>query len=80
MEQEEPSSVIIRMPNWLGDLVMATPVIAAVRNRWPKAHICVMVDHSLAPLLERDPHINEIFAFFKTKGFLGYLEDAQILV
>ncbi len=79
MEQEEPSSVIIRMPNWLGDLVMATPVIAAVRNKWPKAHICVMVEHSLAPLLERDPHINEIFSFFKTKGFLGYLEDAQIL-
>ncbi len=79
MEREEPSSIIIRMPNWLGDVVMATPVIEAVRNRWPRAHICVMISKSLAPLLERDPHINEIFAFSKPKGFLRRLEDAQIL-
>lgn len=79
MEEEEPSSIIIRMPNWLGDVVMATPVLSAVREKWPRAHITLMMAEGLAPLLEKDPRINEIFAFKRPKGFLHRLQANQII-
>jgi len=31
--------LLVRVPNWLGDQVMATPAVAAVRARYPKARI-----------------------------------------
>lgn len=79
MELGEPSSIIVRMPNWLGDVVMATPVLAALREKWPKAFIVAMIAEKLAPLLEKDPRINEIFAFTKPSGFLRRLEARQII-
>jgi heptosyltransferase-2 len=79
MEHEEPSSIIIRMPNWLGDVVMATPVLSALRERFPKAHIVLMISSQLAPLFEKDPRVNEIFAFTRPSGFLRRIEARQII-
>lgn len=79
MEQEEPSSIIIRMPNWLGDLVMATPVLSAVREKWPKAHIVAMTSAGLAPLLEKDPRINEVLSFNKPQGFIHRLHPYPLI-
>ena len=79
MELQEPSSIIIRMPNWLGDAVMATPVLSALRERFPRARIVMMINHSLAPLFEKDPRVDEIFAFTKPSGFLRRLEARHII-
>ena len=32
-------SIVVRMPNWLGDTVMALPALAALRAAWPEARI-----------------------------------------
>ena len=32
-------SIAVRLPNWLGDTVMAVPALAAVRARWPEARV-----------------------------------------
>jgi heptosyltransferase-2 len=33
------TSVAVRLPNWLGDTVMAVPALAAVRAAWPEARV-----------------------------------------
>ncbi len=72
--------IIVRMPNWLGDLVMGTPVLGALRGCFPKAHITVMVSRQLAPLLEKDPNIDEIYPFERRKSLLGkFIQRSQIL-
>ncbi|MCP5469049.1 MAG: lipopolysaccharide heptosyltransferase II [Chlamydiales bacterium] len=48
------------MPNWLGDAVMATPLLAIARRRWPDAHIIVQTKKGLAPLYHGNPYINEV--------------------
>jgi len=63
-------NIIVRMPNWLGDLVMATPVLADIRARWPEANITAMCQAGVAPLLAQDPHIDELYAFHKPSGWL----------
>jgi heptosyltransferase-2 len=34
-----PARVIVRLPNWLGDTVMALPALRAIRAGWPDAHV-----------------------------------------
>jgi heptosyltransferase-2 len=34
-----PDRVIVRLPNWLGDTVMAVPALRALRAGWPEARI-----------------------------------------
>jgi heptosyltransferase-2 len=41
--------VAVRLPNWLGDTVMAVPALASVRAAWPEAR--VLVAGPWAPLL-----------------------------
>ena len=67
---EEFQNIIVRMPNWLGDAVMATPVITDLRNQWPKATITAMCQAGVATLLRGNPHLNEIFSFSKPNEFL----------
>jgi heptosyltransferase-2 len=53
-----PKNIIVRMPNWIGDLVMATPVLTALRKAYPKAQITAMSRFPGCELLEGDPDIN----------------------
>ncbi len=44
--------VVVRAPNWLGDLVMMTPGLMALRRAAPHARIAVALPPPLVPLLE----------------------------
>lgn len=57
------------MPNWIGDLVMATPILTDLRKAFPEAHITAMCRAPIAELLEEDLDINELFTFHKVSGF-----------
>jgi heptosyltransferase II len=75
----QPANIIIRLPNWIGDLVMATPVLADVRRAFPKAHITAMCKHPLCELLREDPDIDEIFCFTRPSGFLRRSENRNVI-
>ena len=62
-------NIIVRMPNWIGDLVMATPVLTDLRKAFPHASITAMCRAPVCDLLKEDPQINELFCFSKTRGF-----------
>jgi ADP-heptose:LPS heptosyltransferase/lauroyl/myristoyl acyltransferase len=46
------TKIWIRMPNWLGDIVMAIPLIRAVRAGRPDAHVTLLCLKQYKPLLE----------------------------
>jgi len=76
---KEPKNIIIRMPNWLGDLVMATPIIQDVREKWPHASITAMCQSNVAALLENDPHLTEIYSFNKPTGWIHRQHHLDII-
>lgn len=65
----KPKNIIVRMPNWIGDLVMATPVLSDLRRAFPEAAITAMCNASISDLLEKDPDINELFSFTRASIF-----------
>ncbi len=60
--------IVIRMPNWIGDCVMATPVLTDVRKAFPKAHITVMCLKSMASLFSCDQDVDAVLTFERPKG------------
>jgi heptosyltransferase-2 len=65
-----PKNIIIRIPNWIGDVVMATPVIADLRQSFKEATITVMCQTNVCPLIKHDPNIDEIFCFKRPSGWI----------
>lgn len=74
-----PRNIIVRMPNWIGDLVMATPILADLRKAYPDARITAMCRAPICELLKEDPHIDELFCFSKASGFGRRKERRNII-
>lgn len=74
-----PTNIIVRMPNWVGDLVMATPILEDLRHRWPEAKITAMCKAPLSSLLDFDPNVNEIFSFHKRSGWIHHIHRSDII-
>ena len=79
LEGLQPCNIIVRMPNWIGDLVMATPVLLDLRKAYPKARITAMCRTPLCDLLREDPEIDELFCFSKGSGFGRRSEKRNII-
>ncbi len=58
--------LVVRRDN-IGDLVCTTPLIAALRSRFPDACICALVNSYNLPVLENNPDIDEVSAYTKAK-------------
>ncbi len=58
--------LIIRL-SALGDVVFASPLIAATRRRYPNARISWLVEPAAAPLLRANPTLDEVIVWPKTE-------------
>ncbi|MEM7626784.1 MAG: lipopolysaccharide heptosyltransferase II [Planctomycetota bacterium] len=68
-DQHQPAErLLVVMPTWFGDCVMATPVLRALRQLWPAAHVAVLIRESLVELVEGLPSIDEAIPVLKGKG------------
>ena len=61
-----PKILVIRRDN-IGDLVCTTPLIAALRTRFPQAWLGALVNSYNAPVLDGNPDLDEVFVYTKSK-------------
>lgn len=54
--------LVIRL-SALGDVVMASGLIPALRQLWPQAHIAWLVEPAAAPLLAHNPRLDEVIVW-----------------
>jgi lipopolysaccharide heptosyltransferase II len=57
---DPPRRILVIDLDNLGDLLLATPAIRALRRRFPEATLDVLVTEYAAPVLRGNPHITEI--------------------
>lgn len=54
--------LLVVMPTWLGDCVMATPTLRALRDLYPEAHISALIRHNIRPILDGLDSIDRILS------------------
>ena len=55
--------ILIVNVNWRGDVLFSTPFIRAIREGYPESFIACMVVPRCRPILENNPHLNELIVF-----------------
>ena len=65
------SRILIRSTNWIGDAVMTTPAMGAVRAAFPDASITVAAPPAVAELFRPHPHCDRVMVFDKKRGHRG---------
>lgn len=74
--------ILVRATNWLGDAVLTTPAICAVRETYPDAEITLLANSAVSELLKCHPCVDNLMAFDKKgkhNGIFGRLKLAAEL-
>jgi len=74
----EPARMLIVLPNWVGDLVLATPALRALRTRFAGTHITGLIKSHLAEVLSGGDWLDDLTYWpsggsrpLRRQGFLG---------
>lgn len=76
----QPKKILVRMPNWIGDLVMATVVLEDLKKAYPQAELTAMCRVPLAELLKYNPYVDEVYSFHKGRGIFLRRESQRNVV
>ena len=70
-DMDVPKSILVRCPNWVGDVVMATPALRCLRETFPQAKITLLLRPPLMKILEGAPWFDEAVGIEKVEGLRG---------
>jgi heptosyltransferase-2 len=68
--------ILVRAPNWVGDVVMATPALRAIREAFPNARITVVARPSGCAILAGAPWFDALLSYDdrgRDRGWIGFL-------
>jgi heptosyltransferase-2 len=69
----EPKKLLVVQPSWVGDAVMATPTLRALRELYPEAHISYLMRRYVKPVYAGMPWADQLITYRtgKTKAKAG---------
>ena len=82
MIQQDYHNILVRAVNWIGDAVMTTPALMAVRETYPKARITLLANPLVGQLQQGHPAIDRVLVFDRKgahHGLAGRLRLARQL-
>jgi ADP-heptose:LPS heptosyltransferase len=62
----------------IGDVVLTTPAVAALRRRFPDAHLTYLVEPAAAPIIAANPHLDEVVVVPRRGGIAGFFADITL--
>ncbi|HVZ81199.1 MAG TPA: lipopolysaccharide heptosyltransferase II [bacterium] len=66
--------ILVRVPNWLGDTLMSTPAVTAVRRMFPQAHLTILAKPVFEDFWKNFPGVDDFIPV--EKGWKGYWATA----
>jgi heptosyltransferase-2 len=57
--------LIMHTGGWIGDMILLTPALRALRKEFPEAHISMLVNPLVRDLMERNPYLDEVIVYDK---------------
>lgn len=76
LEKQHVNKILVITLSNIGDVLLTTPVIYALRKGFPKSFISVMMGPRAKEIFESDPFVNEVRIFDKKLGPLDKLKLA----
>ncbi|WP_246556016.1 lipopolysaccharide heptosyltransferase II [Desulfonema magnum] len=55
--------LLIRSTNWIGDAIMTTPAVRAIRKNFPGAEISILAKSWVAPVFKNSPHADRVLIY-----------------
>jgi hypothetical protein len=69
--------LIVRL-RLIGDVVLTTPLLHALKRRYPDAQLTYVVEPAAAPVLRGNPHLSNIVVAPKRRGLSRLRDDIAI--
>ncbi len=63
--------ILVRAPNWVGDVVMATPAFRCIRENFPDSHITLLIKKNLRGIIDGSPWFDEVIELEPSDGETG---------
>ena len=79
MTIEPPDSVLVLRFSALGDVVLTSPAMEALKTAWPQTKVVFAVKERLAHLVEHSPHVDEVFALKAGEGPIAFARRLRAL-
>jgi heptosyltransferase-2 len=79
---DKVNRILIRSTNWIGDAIMTTPAVRAIRKNFSHAEISILAKPWVLPVFENNPHVDQCIVYdssAKHHGILGKLKLARDL-
>ena len=73
----EPSILLVRL-RLIGDVALSTPLLAALRRRYPGARLTYLVEAAAAPVVRGNRNLTDIVVVPKTRGVARVRDDVVI--
>jgi heptosyltransferase-2 len=79
----DPAKILVVQPSWVGDAVMATPALRAIRELYPSAHISYLLRRYVKPIYAGMPWADQLITYrtgkTKAKAGKGFFDLANRL-
>jgi len=76
----EIRKILVRATNWVGDAVLITPSLVALRKTFPHAQITVLANPWVLPLLENHPAADRMMVMDKGTGLLRSMGTVKRII
>ncbi len=75
-DMPDPAHILAIAPNWLGDAVMCTPALRALKTRFPQSTLSVAGQPAICTLLEGLPCIDRLHPLTSVRGLFALFAAA----
>lgn len=70
--------ILLVRPRLIGDVILTTPAVRAIRRRFPDAELLYLVESLAAPVVAGNPHLNEVFVVEHRRGWERVKDDVRL--
>jgi lipopolysaccharide heptosyltransferase II len=73
-----PERILLIRLRLIGDVVFTTPLIGALRRAYPRARLTYLVEPAAAPIVGRNPHLDEVIVAPRRRGLRRIADDLRL--
>jgi lipopolysaccharide heptosyltransferase II len=70
--------ILLVRPRLIGDVILTTPAIRAIRRRFPDAELIYLVESLAAPVVAVNPHLTEVLVVEHRRGWDRVRDDLRM--